>query len=116
MELAQSYPSGRSTAEIADQRDIPPAYLSRLLAELARAGWVQSRRGPGGGVSLAHPPEAIPVASLIPTRSTDGALPFALSRLADTIDRAVSKATRTISVADLARWERQAAATPDYSI
>ena len=116
MELARSFPEGRSTAQIASRRNIPSAYLSRLLAELARAGWVHSRRGPGGGVSLAHPPETISVSAVIFDRRTDTSLPPALDRLAHTIDTAVEASTTTISVADLARWERQARAAHDYSI
>lgn len=116
MELAHSFPEGRSTAEIAARRDIPLAYLSRLMGELARAGWVNSRRGPGGGVILAHSPEAISVAAVISTRSTGGSLPPVLDRLAATINRAVEASTSTISIADLASWERQAAIANDYSI
>ncbi len=115
MELANSYPERRSTAEIAARRDIPLAYLSRLLSELVRTGWVHSRRGPGGGITLARPPEAIPVAEVLATRYADGELPPALGRLADTIDDAIQASTTTISVADLADWER-AAEPVDYSI
>ena len=115
MELARSYPAGRSAAQIASRRDIPAAYLSRLLAELARAGWVRSRRGPGGGVTLAHPPETISVGAVFRPSSTDSSLPTALGRLAEMIDRAVEESITTISVADLARWEDRTA-TPDYSI
>jgi DNA-binding IscR family transcriptional regulator len=115
MELARSYPEGRSAAQIAARRGIPTAYLSRLLAELGRAGWVRSRRGPGGGVKLAHPPETISVGSVFRPSSTDPSLPTALGRLADMIDRAVRESITTISVADLAGWEDRTA-TPDYSI
>ena len=116
MELAQSFPEGRSTAQIAVRRDIPSAYLSRLLAELARAGWVHSRRGPGGGVSLAQPPETISVSAVIFTRRADTSLPMALGRLVETVDRAIEEAVAGISVADLARWESSSAAAHDYSI
>jgi len=116
MELARSYPQGLSTAQIATRRGIPTAYLSRLLAELARADWVHSRRGPGGGVTLAHSPETISVAAVIHSYSTDTSLPPALGRLADTIARAVEESITAISVADLARWEQQTATEQDYSI
>jgi len=116
MELARSYPKGQSTAQIASRRGIPTAYLSRLLAELTRAGCVHSRRGPGGGVTLARPPEAISVAAVIHIRRVDTALPPALGRLADTIARAVEESIAVISVADLARWEQQTAAARNYSI
>lgn len=115
MELAHSYPEGRSTAQIASRREIPSAYLSRLVGELARAGWVHSRRGPGGGVKLAQAPETITVAAVLPTRHGATSLPPALNRLADTIDHAIEESLTTISVADLAKWESSAAAH-DYSI
>ena len=116
MELAQSFPEGRSTAQIAARRGIPPAYLSRLLAELARAGWVNARRGPGGGVTLAQPPESISVAAVSHPGAHESELPPALGRLAQTIDRAVNDAVAEISVADLTRWEFQSATAHDYSI
>lgn len=115
MELAHSYPNRQSTAQIAERRDIPTAYLSRLLSDLVRTGWAHSRRGPGGGITLARPPETIPVAEVLAPRFADTDLPPALGRLADTIDRAIDQTTTTISVADLANWERAAAST-DYSI
>ena len=115
MELAHSWPDGRSTAEIASRRGIPSAYLSRLLAELARTGWVLSRRGPNGGVTLAKAPDAISVGAVYRLQRTETSLPPALDRLANRIDRAVNESISTISLADLVRWENRTATT-DYSI
>jgi Rrf2 family protein len=115
MELAHSWPNGRSTAEIASRRGIPAAYLSRLLAELARAGWVLSRRGPNGGVTLAKAPDSISVGSVYRPQGTETSLPPALDRLAIRIDRAVEESIATISLADLASWET-VATSHDYSI
>jgi len=115
MELARSWPEGQSTAEIASRRGIPPAYLSRLLAELTRTGWVHSRRGPNGGVTLAKAPDAISVGAVYRLQATETSLPPALDRLANRIDRAVAESIATISLADLARWENRPA-TSDYSI
>ncbi len=115
MELARSWPEGRSTAEIASRRGIPSAYLSRLLAELARAGWVLSRRGPNGGVTLARAPETISVGAVYRPQGAETSLPPALDRLANRIARAVNESISTVSLADLASWE-QRSATPDYSI
>jgi len=45
--------------EIARRRGIPESYLDHLLAQLRRAGFVRSVRGPGGGHLLAKPAEEI---------------------------------------------------------
>jgi len=115
IELAHCWPDGRSTAEIASRRGIPAAYLSRLLAELARTGWVLSRRGPKGGVTLAKAPDTISVGAVFRPQGPETSLPPALDRLANRIDRAVKESVATISLADLAGWENRTA-TPDYSI
>ena len=47
-------------AEIARRRQIPESYLDHLLAQLRRAGFVRSVRGPGGGHMLARPAEECP--------------------------------------------------------
>lgn len=39
-------------AEIARRQHIPEAYLDHLLAQLRRAGFIRSTRGPGGGHQL----------------------------------------------------------------
>jgi len=41
--------------EIARAEGIPIPFLSRILYQLARAGLLYSRRGPGGGFQLARP-------------------------------------------------------------
>jgi Rrf2 family transcriptional regulator, iron-sulfur cluster assembly transcription factor len=44
---------------ISEGTDLPGAYLGKIVHTLARRRLVLTRRGPGGGVSLARPPEAI---------------------------------------------------------
>jgi DNA-binding IscR family transcriptional regulator len=114
IELARIYPEARPSAELAVRRRIPAAYLSRLLADLARSGLVHSRRGPGGGVALARPPGRIPVATVVVPPAGDSALPPALARLADLVQDAAERAVAGLYLADLVRWEGRAAA--DYSI
>ena len=46
-------------AEIARRQHIPESYLDHLLAQLRRAGFVRSTRGPGGGHQLTRPAEEI---------------------------------------------------------
>ena len=50
------------TDEIATGIGAPRNYLSKTLNALTRAGILTSARGPGGGFSLAMPPEALSVA------------------------------------------------------
>lgn len=60
IDLAKHEGSGPvQRAEIARRRQIPEAYLDHLLAQLRRAGFVRSVRGPGGGHMLARPAEEI---------------------------------------------------------
>ena len=67
---------GRSVqaGEIATDQRVPRKYLELILLDLKRAGFVASRRGPGGGYVLAKPAGAISFADVI--RVTDG--PIAL--------------------------------------
>ncbi|MFW5652574.1 MAG: Rrf2 family transcriptional regulator [Planctomycetota bacterium] len=54
------------TAEmIAGETDIGSEYLSKVLGQLARGGLVRSRRGRGGGFSLARSPEEISLLDII---------------------------------------------------
>lgn len=59
--------------EIAEALDVPQNYLSKILHQLARAGVLESVRGPRGGFRLADAPEALSVMEVIdavePTRS-----------------------------------------------
>lgn len=49
-----AHPAGRPVLarELAEQLHIPPHYLSKLLQQPCRAGWLSSTRGRGGGFSL----------------------------------------------------------------
>jgi Rrf2 family protein len=57
---------------IADAQSIPLNFLENILAELRRAGIVESRRGAAGGYLLARPPEDISLADVI--RAVEGPL------------------------------------------
>lgn len=58
--------------EISQKRSIPKKYLEQILTSLKQAGIISTKRGAGGGISLAKPPEEISLASVI--RLMDGAL------------------------------------------
>jgi FeS assembly SUF system regulator len=64
--LAQGGSPGVRTAhELAHCSRVPLPTVSKILKELSKAGIVLSHRGRCGGYSLARPPEAISVASVI---------------------------------------------------
>ena len=58
--------------DIADRQNIPLKFLQQILVSLKSSGFVQSRKGPGGGYVLARPPEKIMLGDVI--RAMDGML------------------------------------------
>jgi Rrf2 family protein len=58
--------------DVAEAQSIPLNFLENILAELRRAGIVESRRGASGGYLLARPPEEISIADVI--RAVEGPL------------------------------------------
>lgn len=112
-ELGRIWPEALPAAQIAARREIPAAYLARLVPELAREGLVQSRRGAGGGLSLARDPASISLADVLPT-ADDGELPPLAAHVATVVNRAVTDALAAMSVADLVARDRPPA--PEYSI
>jgi len=63
---------GAPIAEVAQANDLPRKFLEAILVDLRNAGFVQSRKGRGGGYALARPAENIPVGDVI--RALDGPL------------------------------------------
>lgn len=59
-------------AEIAEREEIPKKFLEAILAELKQHGILRSRKGRGGGYTLAKSPDTITLASII--RVLDGPL------------------------------------------
>lgn len=68
MYLAEHHGQGLvQTNEIAQTQSIPEPYLDQLLTTLRKAGFIRSRRGPGGGHTLAKDAEAISLGAVIST-------------------------------------------------
>lgn len=60
--------------EIAAAYDISENHLMKVVHQLARAGVIESVRGKGGGIRLAHEPEAIRLGQII--RVSEGNAPI----------------------------------------
>lgn len=57
--------AGGRIREIAEHYDISEHHLTKVVQELARAGFVQTLRGRSGGLRLARPPEEIVVGAVV---------------------------------------------------
>jgi Rrf2 family protein len=67
-------PVGETTlvSDIAQANEIPKKFLDTILGELRNAGFVFSKKGKGGGYTLARPPHEIKVGHIV--RVLDGPL------------------------------------------
>jgi Rrf2 family protein len=63
--LAYEAPSARTTEQLAAATRVAPAYLSKVLQALSRAGIVKSQRGVGGGVALAKRPDELTILEVV---------------------------------------------------
>lgn len=55
----------RTVDQIAEATHVPVAYLSKVLQQLVREGIVASRRGAGGGFTLARTPEKVRILEIV---------------------------------------------------
>jgi Rrf2 family protein len=66
MYLAQLGPERRAaTSQIAQEQQIPPSFLAKIVSQLSVAGLLQTSRGARGGVSLARTPENITLLEVV---------------------------------------------------
>ena len=120
VELALHYGDGHTqTAVIARQQGIPEAYLDQLMPALHKFGFVQSRRGPQRGHTLAMDPKDIdlnmvmdhldssnsPLDCLINPHDCALSDTCAQQEVWKTVEASVREVLSNITVADLA--ERQ---------
>ena len=64
--LASMEPSQRAaTRHIAEQKDIPPSFLAKIISQLSIAGLIHTSRGARGGVTLAREPGEITVLEVV---------------------------------------------------
>lgn len=84
VELAAAGEGPVKAEQIADAQGIPLNFLENILAELRRAGIVNSRRGAAGGFQLAHAPGDVSVADVI--RAVEGPLANVRGLSPETLD------------------------------
>jgi Rrf2 family nitric oxide-sensitive transcriptional repressor len=74
MRMASAPDRAFSTAELAAEFGLSRNHLSKIIQRLARAGIVQTRRGGGGGATLARPPSETRLGQVIGLLEEDQAL------------------------------------------
>ena len=73
LELTLNYDNGPTLIQdIAERQKIPLKFLEQILLSLKAMGFVDSRKGRGGGYYLAKPPEAITLGAVV--RAIEGPL------------------------------------------
>jgi len=71
--LSELEPNQRAaTSQIAEQKNIPPSFLAKIISQLSIAGLIHTSRGARGGVSLARPANEISVLEVV--EAIDGPL------------------------------------------
>ncbi len=54
-----------ATSQIAQEQQIPPSFLAKIVSQLSVAGLLQTSRGARGGVSLAKSPDEISLLEVV---------------------------------------------------
>lgn len=54
-----------ATSQIAEEQQIPPSFLAKIVSQLSVAGLLQTSRGARGGVSLARDPGQISLLEVV---------------------------------------------------
>lgn len=106
VQLASDSPQASTTKEIAEKTKVPSAYLAKVLQSMRRAGLIHSRRGVGGGVTLAHEPKSISLLEVIdavePLKRSGGKGRGAATPLQRTLDDALRVVRKTFAASSLA--------------
>lgn len=108
--------------DIAKRQGISDKYLEQIISSLNKAGYVKSIRGPKGGYRLTRQPKEYTAGMIL--RLTEGSLApvsclddeinqcerqeqCATLRLWKQLDEAVKGVVDTVTLADLADWQRE---------
>lgn len=63
--LAVKAPTPQTADNLAQLTNVPRAYQAKVIQAMVRGGTARSKRGVGGGISLAKPPEEITLLEII---------------------------------------------------
>jgi Rrf2 family protein len=64
--LARLDPNQRAaTSQIAENQEIPPSFLAKIISQLSIAGLIHTSRGARGGVSLARKPKDVSLLDVV---------------------------------------------------
>ena len=74
MHVAQRPERLCTIAEIAQAHGISEAHLMKVTHQMGLQGWIETVRGKGGGMRLAHPPENINLGDVVRSIEPDFAL------------------------------------------
>lgn len=99
--------------EIAAAYDISENHLMKVVHQLARSGVIESVRGKGGGIRLAHEPEAIRLGQIV--RASEGSAPIVACLSGDAAACCIAPACRLTAVLVRA-FDVLYAALDDYTL
>jgi hypothetical protein len=116
VELARHHPRQVAGADVARACAIPHAYFSRLVPEMVRQGVLRSRRGPGGGLSLADHPDRFTLDRLMRPSPTDDATTPAGRELARRLSARVIDELASLTLSEVATWDVPQTSHTDYVI
>ena len=54
-----------ATSKIAEEQEIPPSFLAKIISQLSIAGLIHTSRGAHGGVSLARKPSEVSLLEVV---------------------------------------------------
>ncbi|TNE91945.1 MAG: Rrf2 family transcriptional regulator [Rhodobacteraceae bacterium] len=63
-----------TTADLADEFQVSRNHLAKVISALAAGGYLETRRGGGGGAQLARPPEQVRLGDVVALLKMDQAL------------------------------------------